>query len=157
MTEIVNVGGELEDNGGRQIIEKRRPSPHTITLPLLKTCTTSTRSDSLQVSIIKNDTAAGVLQEGAVPNDMSQVITKGTESVWTVVRGMAEVVAKRTVVAQTMILGVAWGVPMTVGAFIFGTMDTKMPKGMAVKTNSFWSCCHGWAQVGILRDNSSRV
>ena len=88
---------------------------------------------------------------------MSQVITKGAESVWTVVGSVAKVVAKRTVVAQAMVLGVAWGMLMTIGTFIFRTIDVKMPEVMAVKTNSFQSCCHGWAQMGVSRDNLSKV
>ena len=46
---------------------------------------------------------------------------------------------------------------MTVGALIVRTVNMKMSEGVAVITNSLWSCCHGWAQVGILRDNMSGV
>ena len=153
----MKVRGESSDNRGRQTMEKRRLSPHTITLPPLKTCTTSTRLDSLQVSIIEDNTTVGVLWEGTVCNDMSQVITKGTVPVWTIAGGVANAGAKRTVVVQAMVLGVAWGMLETVGTLILWTVDVKMPHGVAVKTNSLWSCCHGWAQAGVSRNNSSRI
>ena len=155
--EVVNVRGESEDNGGRQIIEKRRPSPCIMTLPPSKTCTTSTRLNSLRVSIVEDDTTTGVLREGTVCDDMSWVITEGTELVWTIAGGVAKAAAKRTVVAQAMVLGMAQGALLTIRTFIFRTVDTKMPKGMAVKTNSLRSHCHGWAQMGVSRDNLSRV
>ena len=63
------------------MIEKRRLVPHIVTILPLKTCTTSTRLDSLGVSIIENDTTAGVLGKRAVSDDMPQVITKGAASV----------------------------------------------------------------------------
>ena len=144
MTETMNVRGESGDNGGSQMIEKKRLSLCTITLPPSKTCTTGTRLDSLWVSIVEDDTTAGVLWEGAIHNDMSWVIAKGTESVWTVVGSVAEVAAKRTVVAQTVVLGMA-------------TINTKMPCSVAVKTNSFQSCCHGWAQAGVSKNNLSGI
>ena len=88
---------------------------------------------------------------------MSWVVTKGIEVVWTVVGGVAKAVAKRTVVVQTMVLGVTWGALVTVGTFILWTVDTKMLHGVAVKTNSF--CSHGywWAQAGVSRDNLSGI
>ena len=65
---------------------------------------------------------------------MAWVIAKGAVAVWTVMGGVAEVAAKRTVVAMATILGVARGALSTVGAFVFCTVDTKMPLGMALKT-----------------------
>ena len=67
---------------------------------------------------------------------MSQVIKKGTVPVWTIAGGVATAVAKRTVVVQAMVLGVAWGMLETVGTLILWTVDVKMPHGVAVKTNS---------------------
>ena len=134
--------GRLEDNGERQMIEKRRPSPHIVTLPPSKTCTTGTRLDSLRVSIVEDNTAAGVLREGTIHNDVSWVITKGAELVWIIVGEVAKVVTKRTVVAHTTVLGVAWGTLATVGTLVVWTVNMKMPNGVAVKTNSLWSHCH---------------
>ena len=117
-------------------------APRIVTLPPSKTCTTGTRSDSVQVSVVENDSTAGVLREGTVSNDMSWVVAKDTESVWTIAGEVAEVVAKRTVVAHTTVFGVAQGTLVTVGILIVQTVNTKMPSGMAVKTYSLWSCCH---------------
>ena len=66
----------------------------TITIPPSKTCTTSTLSKPLWVSIVENNPAAGVLRNGTVSNDVSRVIAKSTLSVWAVVREVAEVSAK---------------------------------------------------------------
>ena len=56
-----------------------------------------------------------------------------------------------------MVLGVTGGALVTVRTFILRTVDTKMLHGVAVKTNSFCSHGHWWAQAGVLRDNSSRI
>ena len=76
IVETVNVNSESNDNGGRQIIEKRMSLPHTVTLPPLKTCTTGTRLESLWISIVEDNTAAGVLREGTVCDNVSWVIAK---------------------------------------------------------------------------------
>ena len=70
---------------------------------------------------------------------------------------MAEVSAKRTVVARATILGVARGTLLAVRTLILGAVDTKMPLVVTLKTNS---CCkHNglWAQSGIVRCNSSGI
>ena len=72
--ETVNVNGESNDNRGRQMIEKRRLLPHIITLPPSKTCTTGARLESLQISVVDDDPAAGVLREGTICDNMSRVI-----------------------------------------------------------------------------------
>ena len=84
ITEMVNVNGEPEVNGGRYKMEKTRSNPHTVTIPPSKTCTTGARSKPLWVSIIEDDTTTGVLRERTVSNDMSWVVAKGTEAVWTI-------------------------------------------------------------------------
>ena len=71
---MVNVNGEPDNSGGRQTIEKRMTLPRTVTLPPLKTCTTSTKPESLWVSVVEDNTATGVLGKGAVCNDMSWVL-----------------------------------------------------------------------------------
>ena len=58
---------------------------------------------------------------------MSQVIAESTKVVWTVAQGVAEVVAKRTVVLHTPILGVTRGTLVAVRTFVLWTVDTKMP------------------------------
>ena len=123
-------------------MEKMRSNPCTITIPTSKTCTTGTRSQSLWVSVIKDDTAAGVLREGTVSDNMSRVIAESRLSVWTIVGGVTEASAKRTVVMKTTILRVTWGMLLAIGTFIVGAVDTKMPCGVAVKTYSLWSHCH---------------
>ena len=85
--ETVNVNGESNDNGGRQMIEKRRSLPRIITLPPLKTCTTGARLESLRISLIEDDPAAGVLREGTICDNVPQVIAQGTKLVWTVAGG----------------------------------------------------------------------
>ena len=115
--------------------EKGLP-PYIITLPSLKICTTSTKLKSLRISVIEDNTTARVPREGTVSDDMSQVITQGIASVWAIVGEVAEAAAKGTVVVHTMILGMAQGTLSTVGTFIIGTVDTKMPCGVAVETYS---------------------
>ena len=58
---------------------------------------------------------------------MSWVIAEGAKSVWTEVGGVAEAVAKRTVVSKTMVLGVARGALTAVGALVLWAVDTKLP------------------------------
>ena len=148
--ETVNMNGEPGDNGGRQRIEKRMSLPCTVTLPPSKTCTTSTKLESLWVSIIEDNPTTGVLGKGAIHDDMSWVIAKGTEVVWTIVGGVAKVAAKRTVVSHAMVLRVARSVLATVRTLILWTVNTKMPHDMAVKINSLISCCGLWAYMGGL-------
>ena len=151
MVETVNV------NGDKWMIEKIRSCPHTITIPPSKTCTTRARLQSLQVSIIEDDTAAGVLKEGAVCDDMSRVVAEGAKVVWAIVGGVAKVVAKRTVVLNTTILGVTRGALMAAGALILQAVNMKMPCDMVVKTTSLSSHCGLQAQTGVSRCNSSGV
>ena len=110
ITEMVNINGEPEVNSGRCKMEKTRFDPHTVTIPPSKTCTTGARSKPLRVSIIEDDATTGVLGERTVSNDMSWVVAKGAEVVWSIVGNMAKAAAKRTVVLITMVLGVANGV-----------------------------------------------
>ena len=145
---MVNVNGESNGSRGRETIEKMISLPHTVTLPPSKTCTTSTRLQSLWISIVEDDTTAGVLREGTVRNNMSQVVAKSTKLVWTVVGGVAEAATKRTVVSHTSVLGVTRGVLAAVGPLILQTVNTKMPRDMAVKATSLLSCCGLWAQWG---------
>ena len=57
---------------------------------------------------------------------MSWVIAKCAETVWAIVGGMAEVVAKGTVVLSTTVLRVARGTLATVGALILWAVDMKI-------------------------------
>ena len=155
--EKVNVNGEPDNNGGRQMIEKRMSLPHTITLPHLKTCTTGTKLESLWVSFIEDNTATGVLGKEAVCDDMSWVVAEGTEMVWTIAGGVAKVAAKRAVVSNAMVLRVARGTLATVRALILQAVNTKMPHSVAVKTNSLISRCGLWAHTGVSRCNLTRV
>ena len=136
IVETVNVCGESEDNGDKWTIEKRRPCLHTVTIPPTKTCTTSASSDPLRVTVIEDDPTARVLREGTVSDDVTLVITKGAESVWTVAGEMAKVVTKRTVVVHAMVLRVARGMLATIGTFVLQTINAKMPCVVTVKTNS---------------------
>ena len=155
--QTVNANAESNDNGGRQMTEKRRSLPCIVTLPPLKTCTTGARSESLRISLVEDDPAAGVLREGAICDNVSRVIAKGTKSVWTVVGGVAEAAARRTVVSNTTVLRVPRSPLTTVGAFVFQAINMKMPHDMAVKTTSLQSHCGFWAQTGISRCNSSGI
>ena len=106
------------------------------TIPPLKTCITSARSHSLWVSIIEDDTAAGVLREGTICDNMARIVAEGTEFIWTVPGVVAEAAAKRTVVSNTTVLRVPGSPLMTIGAFVFWAINTKMPRDVAVKTMS---------------------
>ena len=138
-------------------MEKIMSDPCTVTIPPLKTCTTGARLEPLQIPLIEDDPAAGVLREGAVCDNMSQIIAQGTTSVWTVVGNVAEVVAKRTIVVSAMVLGVTRGMLVAVGILILWTVKTKMPCEVAVKTMSLISHLGFWAQMGISRCNVSGV
>ena len=126
-------------------------NPRTITIPPLKTCTTGTRSQSLWVSVIKDNITAGVLREGTVCDNVSWVVAKGAKSVQTDTGNVAEVMAKRTVVSGAMILGMTRGALMAMGTFILWAVNTKMPCNMTLKTASLMSHCGFWAQMGISR------
>ena len=97
---------------------KIRSSPHTITIPPLKTCTTGARSKSFWVPFIEDDTATGVLRERAICDSMSGIIAEGTEVVQAIMGGVAEAMAKKTVVVSAMVLGVSRGMLMAVGTLI---------------------------------------
>ena len=88
---------------------------------------------------------------------MSWVVAKGAETIWAEAWGVTKAVAKRTVVAGAMVLGVTRGVLMAVGAFIFRRVDMKVTCEVTVKTMSLISHSGFWAQVGILRCNSGGV
>ena len=139
------------------MIEKRRSGLHTVTIPPPKTHTSGMRSQSLRVSLVEDNPLTGVLRERTVTDDMPWVITEGALLVWTDAREMAELLAKRTVVARATILGVARGILSAVRTLILGTVDVKMPLVVTLKTNS---CCKRnrlWAQLGIMRCNSSGI
>ena len=89
-----------------------------VTLPPSKTCTTRTKSDTLWVPLIEDNPLAGVLQEWTVSDDMSWVITEGTEIVWTVPCKVAKMVEKRTIVLNATVLGVTRGILSTVRTLI---------------------------------------
>ena len=134
---MVNVNGDSGVRGERWTIEKRRFGPCTVTIPPLRTCITGTSNwESLQVSLIEDNHLAGVFWERTVSNDVSWIVTEGTESVWTVSSQIAISSTKRTVVARAMVLEVAWGLLAAVGTLVLWTVDTKMPMVMAVKTQS---------------------
>ena len=61
ITEAVNIKSKSENIGGRQMIEKRRSWPRTVTIPPSKACTTSANSNSLRVSVVEDDPTARVL------------------------------------------------------------------------------------------------
>ena len=86
-----------------------------------------------------------------------QHITEGASPVRTDTREMAEVSAKRTVVARAAILGVAQGMLSAVRTLVLGTVDVKMPLVVTLKTNSCCKCNGLWAQLGIVRCNSSGI
>ena len=151
------MNGESEVNGDKCIMEKIRSNPCTVTIPPSKTCTTGTRLQPFWVSVIKDDTTAGVLREGTVCNNVSWVVTEGTELVWTEAGGVAEAVAKRTVVLKAMVLGVARGALTAVGTLILWAIDTKMPCGVTLKTASLASRQGFWVQMGVTRCNSSGI
>ena len=120
----VNMRGKSKDNGDKWTMEKIKSWLHTITIPPSKTHTTGANSHSLQISIIENDPAAGVLQERTICDDMSWVITEGTSLIWTVMGNVAKVATQRTEVVKAMVLEVTQGLLTAVGAFIIWEVDT---------------------------------
>ena len=154
---MVKVNGELDTNRDRWMMEKIMSNPRTVTILPSKTCTTGTRSQSLWVSVVEDDTTAGVLREGTVCDDMSWVVAEGAKSIWAEVRGMTKAVAKRTVVLRTTILGVTWGALMASGTFILWAVNMQVPHEVTVKTMSLISRQGFWAQTGISRCNSSGI
>ena len=105
---MVNVKGESDVNREKWMTEKTRLGSRTITIPPSKSCTSGTTSQPLWISIVKDNSLAGVLQEGAITDNVSWVVTKGTSPVWTDTGEVTEAPAKRTVVTRATVLGVAW-------------------------------------------------
>ena len=151
------MSGKSDVNEEKWTTEKMRLGSRIITIPPSKSCTSGINSQSLWIPLVKDNPLAGVFREGAVSNDMSWVVTKGTSLVRTDTGEVTEAPAKRTVVARAMVLGVTWSTLTTVRAFIFQAVDTKMPLVMTLKTNSCCSCDGLLAQPGISRCNSSGV
>ena len=139
------------------MIEKISPDPCTITIPPLKPCTTRTISQPLGVSIIEDDTRARVLHKGTVLKGMVRVVAEGTASVRAIVGQVGESATEHAIVTGAAILGMTWCLLMAVGTLIIGAVNTKMPKGVALKTMSLRSRCWFWAQMGIARCNSGEV
>ena len=155
--ETMNVNGESNDNGGREMMEKIMSIPRTVTIPPSKTCTTGTRSQSFWIPVVEDNPTTGVLREGTVCDDVSWVIAKGTESVRAEARSVAEVVAKRTIVPGAAIFGMTRGTLTAVGTLVFWTVDMKMSCEVTVKTTSLVSCLGFWAQTGISRRNLNGI
>ena len=137
--------------------EKMRLGSRTVTIPPSKSCTSGTKSQSLWISLIKDNPLAGVLRERAVADDVSWIITEGALPVWTDAGEVTEASAKRTIVARATVLGVAWSTLTAVRTFVLRTVNTKMPLVVTLKTNSCHSCNGLRAQSGIMRCNSSGV
>ena len=123
----------------------------------MKLCTTRTISQPLRVAIIEDDTGARVLHKGTVLKGMVRVVTEGTVSVRAIAGQVGESATEHAIVTGAAILGMTWCLLMTVGTFVIGAVDTKMPKGVALKTTSLQSHCWFWAQPGIARCNSGGV
>ena len=137
--------------------EKTRLGSCTVTIPPLKSCTSRTKSQPLWISLIKDDSLARVLREGAVADDVSWIVTEGALLVQTDVGEVTKASTKRTVVVRATVLGVSWSALMAMRTLIFQTVDTKMPLVMTLKINSCRSCDGLWAQPGITRQNLSGI
>ena len=153
----VNVKGEPTVNGGKCIMEKISPWPHTITIPPSKTCTAGTTSKPLRIPIIEDDTWTRVLHERTVDEKVIRGITEGTTAIGAITGQVGEMLAEGTIVSDAAVLGMAGSLLATARALILGTVDTEMACGMALKTTS--RCIHNgfWAQAGIVRCNSCWV
>ena len=77
ITRMVNVKGEPIDKGGKCTMERKRPRPHTITIPPSKTCTTGTTSEPLRIPVIEDDTWTWVLCERTVDEKVIRGVTEG--------------------------------------------------------------------------------
>ena len=145
---MVNVKGEPVDKGGKCTTERKRPRPHTITIPPSKTCTAGTTSEPLRIPIIEDDTRTWVLRERTVDKKVIRSITEGTTSIGTVAGQVGETSTVNAIISDTAVLWVAGSPLTTAGAFIFRAVDTEMTCGVALKTTS--RCSHDgfWAQGG---------
>ena len=154
MIRTVNVRGESKVRGGKCTIEKKSPRPRTVTIPPSKTCTAGTTSESLRVPLIENDSRARVLCKRAVDKKVIGSVTEGATSIGTVAGQVGETSTVGAVVPDTAVLWMAGSSLPTARAFVFGTVDTEMASGVAVKTTSLLSRDGFWAQAGITRRNS---
>ena len=157
MMRMVNVKGESVVKGGKCTTEKMSPQPRTITIPSSKTCTARTTSKPLWVSLVEDDTQAGVLRKRTVDEKVIRGVTDGAAAIGTIAGQVGETSTVGAIVPDTAILWVTGGLLATAGAFILRTVNMEMACGMALKTTS--RCIHDgfWAQMGIARCNSCRV
>ena len=154
---MVKVKGESTVKGSKCTTEKIRPRPHTITIPPAKTCTTGTTSKPLQVSVIEDDTWARVLRKRTVDKKVIGGVTEGASAIGAVMGQMGKTAAVGAIIPDAAVLQVTGSSLTAAGAFIFGTVDTKMACGVALKTTSRVSRNGFWAQAGIVRCNSRGV
>ena len=154
---MVKVNSESEVNGGKWKMEKMSPHPCTITIPPSKTCTTGTTPESLGVSLVEDNSQAGILCKRTVNKKVVRSITEGVMSVRTVAGQVGELAAESAVITNAAVLGVSRGMLVATRALILRTVDAKMPCGVALKTTSLRCCDWLWAQAGISRCNLSGV
>ena len=143
--------------GSKCTMEKIRPQPRTVTIPLSKTCTTGTISKPLWVSIIEDDARAWVIHKRTVDEKVIGGITEGTPTIGTVTGQMGKAAAVGAIIPDTAVLWVTGSSLTATGTLIFRTIDAEMAHGMALKTTSRFSRNGFWAQVGIVRCNSRGV
>ena len=157
ITRTVNVKGELIVKGGKCTTEKMSLQPRTVTIPPLKTCTTGTTSKPLRVSLIEDDTRAQVLRKRTVDEKVIGGVTEGATTIRTVVGQVGKTSTVGAIVSDTTVLWMTGSSLTTAGAFILGTVDMEMARGMALKTTSRCIRDGFWAQAGIMRCNSCRI
>ena len=153
-TRTVNVKGESIVKGGKCITEKMSPRPRTVTIPPSKTCTTGTISKPLRVSLVEDNTGAGVLRKRTVDKKVVGGVAEGAAAVWAVASQVGKTSAVRAIISDTAILWVAGSPLATARAFVLRTVDTEVACGVALKTTSLCSRNGFWAQAGIARRNS---
>ena len=154
---MVNVKGESAVNGGKCTTEKTSPQPRTVTIPPSKTCTSGTISKPLWVSLVEDNTVAGVLRKRTVDKKVIGSVAEGAATVRAVAGQVGETSAVSAIISDTAVLWMAGSPLATTGAFVLRTVNTEMACGMTLKTTSLRSRNGFWAQAGIARCNSCRI
>ena len=153
----VNIKGESTVNGSRCTMERTSSWPCTITIPPSKACTTGTTSKPLGISLVEDDTWAGVLCKRTVSEKVIGSVTEGATSIRTVAGQVGEMPTEGAIISDTAVLQMTGSPLATAGALILGTVDMEMACGKTLKTTSLCSRNGFWAQAGIARCNSRRI
>ena len=105
-------------------------------IPPSKTCTTGTTSKPLWVSLVEDNTRAGVFCKRTVDKKVIGGVTEGATSIRTVAGQVGETLTIGAVIPDAVVLWVTGSSLATAGTFVLRTVNTEMACGMALKTTS---------------------